>query len=72
MIVQASNDTGACYGVAKCAKVVFERGKMVKGEGLPGLNERMKTIDPGQNEIYKFFLGKEEISRRMNNITRRN
>ena len=27
MILQASNDTGACYGVAKCAEVVFERGK---------------------------------------------
>ena len=25
MIVQANNDTGACYGVAKCAAVVFER-----------------------------------------------
>ena len=85
MIVQASNDTGACYGVAKCAEVVFERGKMVKGEGLQVLNERMRTIDPDKNEIYK-FLGvkqadgikkkevynrvKEEISRRMNVITR--
>ena len=85
MIVQASNDTGACYGVAKCAEVVFERGKMVKGEGLQVLNERMRTIDPDKNEIYK-FLGvkqadgikkkevynrvKEEISRRMNIITR--
>ena len=46
MIVQASNDTGACYGVAKCAEVVFERGKMVKGEGFQMLNERMKSIDP--------------------------
>ena len=32
MIVKASNDTGTCYGVAKCAEIVFERGKMVKGE----------------------------------------
>ena len=24
MIVQASNDTGACYGVNKCAEVVLE------------------------------------------------
>ena len=65
--------------------VVFERWKMVESEGLQVLNERMKTIDPGENEIYK-FLGakqadkikkkevynrvKEEISRRMNIITR--
>ena len=26
MIVQASNDTGACYGVSKCAEVVLEGG----------------------------------------------
>ena len=32
IIVKASNDTGTCYGVAKCAEIVFERGKMVKGE----------------------------------------
>ena len=85
MIVQASNDTGACYGIAKCAEVVFERGKMVKGESLQVLNERMKTIDPEENEIGK-FLGfeqadgiknkklynrvKEEISRRMGVITK--
>ena len=30
MIVQASHDTRACYGVEKCAEIVFKRGKMVK------------------------------------------
>jgi len=34
VIVQASYDTGACYGVSKCADIVFEHGNMVKGEGL--------------------------------------
>ena len=83
MIVQASNDTGTCYGVAKCVEIVFERGKMVKG--LQVMNERMKTIDLDDNEIYK-FLGveqadgikkkevynrvKDEISRKVNIITR--
>ena len=85
MIVLASNDTGASYGVAKCAEAVFERGKMVKGEGLKVLNEKIKTIDPEENEIHKFLVveqadkikkeevyntAKEEISRRMNIITR--
>ena len=42
IIVQASLDTGACYGVAKCAEIVFERGKMVRGEELPLLEERKK------------------------------
>ena len=34
MTVQTSHDTGACYGEEKCAEIVFERGKMVRGEGL--------------------------------------
>ena len=58
-IVQASNDTGACYGVSKCAEIIFERGQMVKGEGLEVLHERMKTIDPDENVTYK-FLGVEQ------------
>ena len=32
---------------------------MVRGEGLPMLEERMKTMDPDENEIYK-FLGVEQ------------
>ena len=59
MIIQASNHTDSCYRVAKCTKIVFERGKMVKGEGLQVLNERMKTINLAKNEIYK-FLGAEQ------------
>ena len=51
MIVQASNDTGACCGVAKCAEIIFEREKKVKGEGLQVLNESMETIDLYPNEI---------------------
>ena len=59
IIVQASLDTGACFGVAKCAEIVFEHGKMVRGEGLPVLEERMKTMDSDENEIYN-FLGIEQ------------
>ena len=55
IIVQASHDTGACYGVAKCIKIIFERGRMVKGEGLEVLEERMNTMDPDENDIYKFL-----------------
>ena len=58
-IVQASHDTGACYGISKCAEIIFECGKMIKGEGLEVLEERMKTMDPDENEIYK-FLGIEQ------------
>ena len=83
MFGQASNNTGACYRAAKCAET--ERIKIVEGEYLQILNERRKTIDEDKNEIYK-FLGvrqankikmkemynrvKEQISKRMNIITR--
>ena len=60
MIVQASNHTDSCYRVAKCTKIVFERGKMVKGEGLQVLSERMKTINPVKNEIYKFLRAEQD------------
>ena len=63
IIVQASLNTGACYGVPKCVEIVFEHGKMVRGEGLPVLEERMKTMDPDENEIYK-FLGIEHADER--------
>ena len=53
-IVKASMGTGACYGVKKCAEIVFRKGKMVKGEGLPVLEEKMKAMDPEKNEVYKY------------------
>ena len=60
MIVQASHDTGACYGVLKCVKIIFKHGKMVRGEVIQVLQERIKTTDPDENEIYK-FLGIEQV-----------
>ena len=61
IIVQGSHDTRACYGVAKCAEIVFERGKMVRSlsEGLQMLEEQMSSMDPDENELYK-FLGIEQ------------
>ena len=59
IIVQASHDTGACYGVSKCAEIIFQKGKMVRGEGLQVLEERMETMNPDENDIYK-FLGIEQ------------
>ena len=59
IIVQASHDTGACYGVSKCVEIIFKNGKMVKGGGLQVLEERIKTMDPDENEVYK-FLGIEQ------------
>ena len=44
-IVKTSQDTGACYRVKKCAEIVFNMAK-----GLIVLAERMKSLDPEQNE----------------------
>ena len=85
IIVQASHDTGACYGVSKCAEIIYQNGKMVRGEGLQVLEERMKMINPDENEVYK-FLGikqvdgintkavyervKEEVTKRLKMLTK--
>ena len=85
IIVQASHDTGACYGVSKCAEIIYQNGKMVRGEGLQVLEERMKMMNPDENEIYK-FLGikqadgiktkvvyervKEEVTKRVKMLTK--
>ena len=66
-------DTGACYGMKKCAEAIFKDGKMVKGEGLAIFEERMKA--PEQNEVYK-FLGCEQgdkidVKRVMHRVKRR-
>ena len=77
MIVKASIDTGACYGVKKCAEVVFRRGKMIKGEGLTVLEEKMEALDPEKNEIYVMNvcnLGKgqlDELDKIVKSVLRR-
>ena len=59
ILVQASNDTGACYGISKCAEIVFKHGKMVKSDRRTVLDERMRALDPDENDVYK-FLGVEQ------------
>ena len=39
-----------------CKDCVRTGGKMFKGEELEVLEERMKTMDPENNEIYNFLL----------------
>ena len=58
-IVKASMDKGACYGVKKCAEIVFRKEKMVKEERLPVLEEKMNALEPEKNDGYK-FLGCEK------------
>ena len=52
-------DTGACYGVKKCAEIVFRKGKIIKGEGMAVLEEKVDALDSNKNQIYK-FLGCEQ------------
>ena len=62
IIVKASIDTDTCYGVKKCAEIVFKKGKIVKGIGLALLEEKMKALDPSRNENYR-FLGCEQAEK---------
>ena len=55
MIVKASMDTGAFYRVKKCPEIVFRKDKMIKGEGLTVLKEKVDELEPNKNEIYKFL-----------------
>ena len=87
MIVKASMATGVCYGVKNCVEVVFTKGKIIKGEGLAVLEEKMDALDPNKNEIYT-FLGceqtdkidvervmervKKELRKRLDHLTRLN
>ena len=84
-VVQTSHDTAAYYSVAKFAEIVFKKGKVVKGEGLQVLQERIKPWTPDQKWLYK-FLGvdqadgiktkevynrvKEEVNRRLQMLTK--
>ena len=69
-IVKASMNTGPCYGVKKCADIVFKKGKMIKGEALAVLEERMEALGPNESEIHKFIecvqagVGKKEVMER--------
>ena len=49
IIIQAGHNTVACYGMSKCVKIIFEHDKMMRGEGLQVLEERMKTMHPDEN-----------------------
>ena len=71
VIVQTSHDAGVCYEVLKCSEIVLERGKMVIGEGLEVLEERMKTMEPDENEIYKFLGIKQTDQIKTKNVFER-
>ena len=61
MLVQASKDTGARYGVKKCCKAIFKHGKIVETIGLNIDGEVTDVLDPDKNNTYK-FLGLEQAS----------
>ena len=57
VLVKLSVDTGACYGVKKCAEASYIRGVLTKGESLIINEEAVKSMDV--KDLYK-FLGFEE------------
>ena len=60
ILVQASKDTGARYGVNKCCKAVFKHGKLVESYGLVINDELTNVLMPKENNTYR-FLGLEQV-----------
>ena len=56
ILLQVSNDTGACYGISTCVEIVFKHRKMIKGEGLTVLDKRVRALDPDENYFYTFLV----------------
>ena len=50
ILPQKSMNTGAIYGVKKCAEIVFTNSRIIKGEGSQILQERIKALYPNENE----------------------
>ena len=46
IILQASPNISACYGVLKCAGNIFEHSKMVRGEGVEVLEKKNEDHVP--------------------------
>ena len=57
-VKHVSDDTKMEFGLDKCAKATFKRGKKVKAEGIQ-LNDNQVIQDLEQSETYK-YLGMEE------------
>ena len=53
-----SDDIKMKFGLGKCAKASFKRGKKVSPEGIP-LNDNQVIQDMDQAETYK-YLGMED------------
>ena len=53
-----SDDIQMEFGLGKCAKTNFKRGKKTAAEGIP-LNDNQVIQDLGQAEAYT-YLGKEK------------
>ena len=51
ILVQASMNTEAIYGVKKCAEMVFKNARVIKREGLQKVQERLKALET--NKVYK-------------------
>ena len=58
MIVKATMHTGVCYGLTESPEIAFRKSKMIKGEELAVLGEKMDALDTNKNEICKFLVCK--------------
>jgi hypothetical protein len=61
IVTRISHDVGMRFGVKKCAEIIYQRGKMVKGNGMEILEGKISSLDPTKSEFYT-FLGVEEAN----------
>ena len=60
-------DTGTCYGVRECAEIAFRKNKMINGEELAVLEEKMNALEPPKMRSTNFLYA-IEIRKRLGHI----
>ena len=78
-VTRMSKDIGMEFGVKKCAELKFTKGKMEHSNGLEMFEERIRTLNPGEEEFYTFLgipegegqLDKEAKKKAIEEVTKR-
>ena len=59
-----STDINMKFGFQKCAKVTINKGKMVKGDGIPILDKEIKNLDIEENYKYLGLYESDQLCTR--------
>ena len=61
ILVQASKDTGARYGVKKCCKAIYKHGQLIETDGLDIDGELTDVLDPKKGDAYRLLGLEQEV-----------